>query len=235
MKEIYSLVPKTGIKCRVDSGPSILCLHLPMAQQAKDRTSAFNSEDHDISAVSGGRLTEYAVGEKLRMLRLKKGLGLSELGFRVGCSPSLLSKIERSKQFPTLTTLSRVAAVFGVRLGYFFDERRPIVTVIRAQARPLTKQGENYHNECFDARDFSFPPDLKLRIHIASFGHGDNKTQSHPGHKFLYQISGGLKLTIGSREYFLTSGDSIYFDSRVGHKYRGLGKRPSTALAITFD
>ncbi len=69
-------------------------------------------------------LKPYAVGEKLRGLRLKKSMGLVELGKHTGLSPAMLSKLERGKVFPTLPTLLRVAMVFSVGLDYFFTDER---------------------------------------------------------------------------------------------------------------
>jgi transcriptional regulator with XRE-family HTH domain len=78
-------------------------------------------------------LKPYALGEKLRNLRLKKSMGLVELGRHSGLSPAMLSKLERGKLFPTLPTLLRIAMVFGVGLDFFFtDERkRHVVSIVR--------------------------------------------------------------------------------------------------------
>src|SRR5579871_848557 len=82
-------------------------------------------------------LGRYSIGEKLRTLRLRKSMGLVELGKHTGLSAGLLSKLERGKLFPTLPTLLRVAMVFGVGLEYFFtDERkRRVVGVVRREER----------------------------------------------------------------------------------------------------
>src|SRR5512144_2849531 len=67
-------------------------------------------------------LKRYAVGPKVRRLRLRKKLGLVQLGKHTGLSPALLSKIERGRLFPTLPTLLRIALVFGVGLDHFIKE-----------------------------------------------------------------------------------------------------------------
>src|SRR4029079_845626 len=96
-------------------------------------------------------LQPYALGEKLRTLRLKKSMGLVELGKHTGLSAAMLSKLEREKLFPTLPTLLRIAMVFGVGLDYFFtDERkRHVVAIARKKERirfPETGSGsEAYH------------------------------------------------------------------------------------------
>src|SRR5579862_9588565 len=82
-------------------------------------------------------LEPYRVGEKIRTLRLRKSMGLVELGKHTGLSPAMLSKLERGKLFPTLPTLLRIALVFGVGLEYFFtDERkRHVVAIARKKER----------------------------------------------------------------------------------------------------
>src|ERR687894_303953 len=78
-------------------------------------------------------LNGYGIGAKVRALRLKKKMGLVELGQHTGLSPALLSKIERGRLFPTLPTLLRIALVFSVGLEYFFAGARekPLVAVSR--------------------------------------------------------------------------------------------------------
>src|ERR1700739_2074958 len=82
-------------------------------------------------------LGRYSIGEKQRTLRLRKSMGLVELGKHTGLSAALLSKLERGKLFPTLPTLLRIAMVFGVGLEYFFtDERkRHVVAIARKKER----------------------------------------------------------------------------------------------------
>jgi transcriptional regulator with XRE-family HTH domain len=82
-------------------------------------------------------LGRYAIGEKLRSLRLHKTMGLVELGKHTGLSAGLLSKLERGKLFPTLPTLLRIAMVFGVGLEYFFtdESKRRAVGVVRREER----------------------------------------------------------------------------------------------------
>src|SRR5271167_1417999 len=107
-------------------------------------------------AISEG-LGRYSIGEKLRTLRLRKSMGLVELGKHTGLSAALLSKLERGKLFPTLPTLLRIAMVFGVGLDFFFtDERkRHVVAIARKKERlrfPDNPGGANiaYHFESLD-------------------------------------------------------------------------------------
>src|SRR5512146_1727331 len=81
-------------------------------------------------------IDRYQIGPKLRALRLRKKMGLVELGQHTGLSAALLSKLERGKLFPTLPTLLRIALVFSVVLEFFFrEEKKNTVAVIRKSER----------------------------------------------------------------------------------------------------
>src|SRR5450755_4748717 len=104
-----------------------------------------------LSATLNQGLKSYAIGEKLRGLRLKKKMGLVELGRHTGLSAAMLSKVERGKLFPTLPTLLRMALVFGVGLEYFFadDQKRHVLGIVRRAQRKRFPERP-------DMRDISF-------------------------------------------------------------------------------
>src|SRR5438045_9586798 len=90
-------------------------------------------------------LERYSIGEKLRSLRLRKSMGLVQLGKHTGLSAAMLSKLERARLFPTLPTLLRIALVFGVGLEYFFTDarRRHVVGMARKQERLLLPDSQH--------------------------------------------------------------------------------------------
>jgi len=190
------------------------------------------------NAIADG-LGRYSIGEKLRTLRLRKSMGLVELGKHTGLSAALLSKLERGKLFPTLPTLLRIAMVFGVGLDYFFtDERkRRVVGVVRhgervrLPERPGTPEVP-YYFECLDYR----ATERKLSAFFADFQDlppQKIKPHQHAGVEFLYLIKGSLALKIGSEEYELEAEDAIYFDSAVQHSYHRMGSKPCTGIIVT--
>ena len=184
-------------------------------------------------------LKEYGIGEKMRALRLKKKIGLVDLGKHTGLSPALISKIERGRMFPTLPTLLRIALVFGVGLEYFIAGARekPLVAIARRRQRvalpdrpdagdvayrfasldyPATERRFN----CYFAEFFAVAPD-RLRPH------------DHAGVEFIYVIAGTLRLQMPGEEHELAAGDAMYFDATIPHAYRRGGRRSCTALVVT--
>lgn len=184
-------------------------------------------------------LGRYSIGEKLRSLRLRKSMGLVELGKHTSLSAALLSKLERGKLFPTLPTLLRIAMVFGVGLDYFFtDERkRRIVGVVRKDERVRFPerpgaQDVQYFFECLDYR----ATERKLSAFLADFQEVPQeklKPHQHAGIEFLYVLKGSLAIKIGSDEYVLEAEDAIYFDSAIPHSYRRRGAKPCTGVIVT--
>jgi quercetin dioxygenase-like cupin family protein len=184
-------------------------------------------------------LNSYGIGHKVRALRLRKKLGLVELGLHTGLSPALLSKIERGKMFPTLPTLLRIALVFGVGLDHFFTDsaRRPALAVVRAADRkafPDRAGAERpaYRFECLD-----YPvTDRRLNAYCAEFEPGGRDRASphqHDGAEVVYVIAGTLGITVGGDEHTLRAGDSMYFDPSPPHSYRRVGNRTCKAVVVT--
>src|ERR1700744_6397412 len=66
-------------------------------------------------------IAEKRIGERIKRLRLKKAMGLVELGKHTGLSASFLSQRETGRVVPTLRNLARVAMVFSKDLSYFFE------------------------------------------------------------------------------------------------------------------
>jgi transcriptional regulator with XRE-family HTH domain len=184
-------------------------------------------------------LKPYSIGEKLRALRLRKKMGLVELGNHTGLSPALLSKLERSKLFPTLPTLLRIALVFSVGLDHFFtDERkRHVAALVRKKDRRRfpDRPGTTDISYFFESLDYP-ASERKLSAYQAYFepiAKEKAKPHNHAGIEFVFLMAGTLAMKIGMAEFELESGDSIYFDSSALHSYRRVGSKPCSGIVVT--
>jgi transcriptional regulator with XRE-family HTH domain len=184
-------------------------------------------------------LGSYAIGERVRSLRLKKRLGLVELGKHTGLSSALLSKIECHRIFPTLPTLLRIAMVFGVGLDHFFVDprKKQVVAVVRKRDRVRLPESVKGGIPSFEFESLDFQAnDRKLNSYIAFFREVDPrkaKPHAHPGVELLYVVRGRLAIRILDEDRVLDAGDSIYFDSSAAHSYRRVGRAPCEAIVVT--
>jgi transcriptional regulator with XRE-family HTH domain len=184
-------------------------------------------------------LKAYAIGPKIRSVRLKKKMGLVELGKHTGISPAMLSKIERGQLFPTLPTLLRIAMVFSVGLDYFIaaDRDKPVLGISRHQERMRFPEKAGGRDQAYEFESLDFPAVQRLlNSYFAEFfavAPEKLRRHQHPGAEFIYVLSGTLDLHIGDEQHTLETRDSIYFDSTVPHVYRRSGGKPCCALVVT--
>jgi transcriptional regulator with XRE-family HTH domain len=184
-------------------------------------------------------LKNYAIGSKIRRLRLRKSMGLVELGRHTGLSPGLLSKLERDLMHPTLATLLRIAMVFSVGLEYFFNpEPKPVLEIVRKKDRLRFPDSPDAAQVAYHFESLDFPvPNRALNSYLAEFEPGEaeqGRLHEHAGVEFLYVLSGKLELRTADDKYELGEGDAIYFDSSVLHGYRRIGSKRTTALVVTL-
>jgi transcriptional regulator with XRE-family HTH domain len=183
-------------------------------------------------------LDQYAIGAKLRAMRLKKKMGLVELGQHTGLSPALLSKIERGRMVPTLPTLMRIALVFSVGLEHFFTEpsRRPTKAIVRRAERKRFPErlGDTEPAYYFESLDF---PALEraMNAYYVDFEQPGraSRIHQHPGEEFIYVIDGRLLVTMGDEGHVLEAVDAMYFESAVPHAYKGEGRKKTRAIVVT--
>jgi transcriptional regulator with XRE-family HTH domain len=184
-------------------------------------------------------LGEYGIGAKVRTLRLKKKMGLVELGLHTGLSAAMLSKLERGRLFPTLPTLLRIALVFGVGLEYFFTGPRdkPLVAVVRKAERVRLPERPGGGDVSYTFESLDFPAtERRFNSYLATFGApqtGKAEPHTHEGAEFVYVLSGSLALTIAGEEHVLETGDTVYFDGSLPHTYRRAAGRECIALVVT--
>ena len=116
-------------------------------------------------------LKNYAIGSKLRRLRLRKSMGLVELSKHTGLSPALLSKLERDVMHPTLPTLLRIAMVFSVGLEYFFNpEPKPVLEIVRKKDRLRFPDSPDARKVAYYFESLDFPvPNRALNSYLAEF------------------------------------------------------------------
>jgi transcriptional regulator with XRE-family HTH domain len=183
-------------------------------------------------------LQRYAIGPRIKALRLRKKLGLVQLAAHSGLSSAMLSKIERGQMFPTLPTLLRIAMVFGVGLDHFFsaEKEKPLVAVVRKEQRlklPAPPEGKP-PAYLFESLDYPVA-NRSMEAFYAEFPFEalPSDPHQHGSAEFIYVLSGALWVNVGEEESKLNAGDAIYFDSRVPHSYRRDGTGLCTALVVT--
>jgi transcriptional regulator with XRE-family HTH domain len=185
-------------------------------------------------------IAEKRFGERIKHLRLKKSMGLVELGRHTGLSASFLSQLETGRVVPTLRNLARIAMVFSKDLNYFFEpEPQTLFRVHRGKDRVrLPQSGVQDPTYYFESLGYMVP-DRQLDPYFAEFLPGkpgrEPRPHQHFGCEFLYLLSGALNVRHGETTYPIEPGDAIYFDASTIHSYGCSGETPATALIVTLQ
>ena len=185
-------------------------------------------------------ITEKRIGERIKYLRLKKSMGLVELGRHTGLSASFLSQLETGRVVPTLRNLARIAMVFSKDLNFFFEpEPQTLFRVHRAKDRVKQPQsGVTDPQYYFESLGY-LVPDRQLDPYLAEFlplGRDKApKAHQHIGCEFLYLQTGKLDVQHGEVTHHVEAGDAIYFDATVTHSYACAGDESATALIVTLQ
>jgi transcriptional regulator with XRE-family HTH domain len=175
------------------------------------------------------------IGQKIRRLRLKRSMGLADLGKEVGLSASFLSQLENGRVIPTLRNLSRIALVFKKELSYFFrDENDKVFRVSRGKDRIRLVVGEFLLSDSMSM----LVPDRHIVPCIADFLPGIEGAAFHPqifpGLELVYVIDGSLTLSTEYKTEVLQSEDSAWIDGNTRRQYRCHEAKPARALIVTF-
>ena len=185
-------------------------------------------------------IAEKRIGERIKYLRLKKSMGLVELGRHTGLSASFLSQLETGRVVPTLRNLARIAMVFSKDLSYFFDpEPQTLFRVHRAKDRVrLPQSGVTDPAYYFESLGYHVP-DRQLDPYFAEFlpkkEGRESRAHQHFGCEFLYLLTGQLDVMHGEVTHHVEAGDAVYFDATTIHSYSCAGDSSATALIVTLQ
>jgi transcriptional regulator with XRE-family HTH domain len=183
----------------------------------------------------GAAEPELLVGTSIRHARMTLGVRLQDVAARVGCSESLISKIENGRTLPSLTTLHRIADALQTTVGRLCATANPNDDVVaRSGERPVItmdplRRGTGIRMERLIPYDDAHL--LQGNIHIVEPGGGSEGTIAHEGEEVGFVIEGKLELTVGDQTFMLSAEDSFCFRSNIPHSYRNPG---ATRARIIF-
>jgi DNA-binding transcriptional MerR regulator/quercetin dioxygenase-like cupin family protein len=172
------------------------------------------------------------LGERLRTLRRRRGLSLSQAAAQAGISRSALSLLERTSQGVSPATTRTLAEVYGLTVTDLMASpggaRTPVVRSGQAQALPTLGPG-------ISISQLSSIPNAVMLCQIWTIqpGAGSQGSYAHEGEEFIYVLTGTFEITLdGEETHALTQGDSIYFESWRHHSWCNPDKEETRILWV---
>lgn len=177
-------------------------------------------------------VTNMDIGNRVKDLRIKKGLTQEELADRAELSKGFISQLERDLTSPSISTLVDILQCLGTDLSDFFT-------------KDVDSQIVFHQNDYFEKED----PELHIKtewiipnaqknlmepIRITLEPNGQTYPDNpHEGEEFGYVLNGSVTIHIGSKVIKAQKGESFYFTPDSTHYISAAGNKGASILWVS--
>ena len=172
------------------------------------------------------------IGNKIRRLRLQRGLTQEELAGRCELSKSFISLLERDLTSPSLDTLSDLLETLGSDLPTFFREQDEKL-VFGAEDIFVKEDPEGLKGLI----KWLIPSAQKNQMEpiLVELGPGGETDEDdpHEGEEFGYVLVGTVRIVLGDRAERVRRDESFYYRPTAPHKLVNAGKGVCKVLWVS--
>lgn len=156
------------------------------------------------------------IGNKIKELRILKGLTQEELADRAELSKGFISQIERNLTSPSIATLIDILQCLGTDLKEFFSDSVDNQVVFKKSDYFEKKDSElnNVIEWIVPNAQKNMMEPILLTLEEGGSVYPDNP---HEGEEFGYVLSGSADIHIGNKVHRVKKGESFYFIPQYKH------------------
>lgn len=167
---------------------------------------------------------------KLKTLREMKGYTLKQTAEISGLSIGFISQVERGQTDPSLSSLKKLSAALGVKMGDLFEQDSGVHVLVKKGEGNILYVNSSVYCELLAA---SFNKTMEPMIKFIAPGADSGLVDPHTGEEFIWVIEGELQVMLGDTVYMLHSGDSVFFQANQPHAWKNIGEGLCRALWVT--
>ena len=165
------------------------------------------------------------IGQRLKEIRIGRGLSQRELASRAGLTNGTISLIETDKTSPSVASLKSLLDAIPISMAEFFgsleDQDSPKIFYRADEFTQVAPEGPGQVSlrQLGNARDHS------LQVLHETYPVGADtgpEFLSHEGEEAGVITVGQIELTVGEKIEVLEVGDGYLFDSRQPHRFRNI-------------
>lgn len=175
------------------------------------------------------------IAERIKGLRDIKGISAAEMARELNIPLESYLDYESGEVDIPVGILYQLAQKFNFQLSTLITGEEP-----RLHTYSLTRKGrgvsvERRKDYKYQSLAYNFvhkkaepflvavePVDEESPVHL----------NSHPGQEFDYVLEGTLKVVLGNNEIVLNEGDSLFYDSSIGHGMKAINGKTAKFLAV---
>jgi len=176
---------------------------------------------------------KYHFGDKIHLVRERRGATLKEVAAAAGVSESLISQIERNKVSPSVDTLLSIAEALDIDLEFLFRDHKKnkTLTVISSEDTDILSLDKVVYRHLASITGDKQTIET-MEIDIEPGGEKGRLEYGHPGYEIGVIIEGTGEIVYGTKSYALKKGDSISFSSDIPHLLKNTGHKVLKAIWI---
>ena len=186
--------------------------------------------------LDSGRVAEQEAGDigaRLKSLRVLYGFSQRELARRAGITNAMISMIEQNRVSPSIASLKKLLAGFPISLSEFFSAGSLVPERIFYSASEFLAIGSGVG---ISLRQIGVRrPDRRLQVLHEVYEPGGDTGDAmlgHDGEEAGVVVRGRIEVTVGGRTQVLGPGDGYYFQSRLPHRFRNLGRESCEIVSV---
>lgn len=192
------------------------------------------------------------LGKRAKEIRLRKKLRIADVAKRSSLAMSTISKVENGQMALTYDRLLRLSRGLGMSLPELLNADRNAEApgdmqiaeatqgAIVTGRRAISRRNEGLYVKAGPKEYWYLCNDIAKRAMLPMLGRSSAKTLDeygplirHPGEEFVFVLSGELEMrTELYQPVRLKPGESMYFDSGMGHAYLSVGKEECRFLVV---
>src|SRR5512136_1405396 len=183
-------------------------------------------------------IQEAEVGKRIQQYRTDRRLTLQELAERTGLTKGYLSKIEKAKKAPPVSTLINLGKALGISiseiLGEGGDSKSPICLVKKGD-RPFIARDGTVFGYAYQTLAHKFPnKHMEPYILTLPLRPKQNALFQHKGEEMMFVLEGTMKFFHGENEFIVDEGDCVYFDGSISHYGICQGNKEVKILMVIY-
>ena len=163
------------------------------------------------------------IGNKIKRMRIERGLTQEELANRCELSKGFISQVENDLTSPSIATLIDILEILGTNLKEFFsDDKDEKITYT--------------YEDMFETENSDLKYKLMWLVPIMITIEAGGKyleEEPHEGEEFGYVLSGSIILHLGDKSYKVRKNESFYFKPRANHYISNNGKTTAKVIWIS--
>ena len=154
------------------------------------------------------------IGQKIRDLRILRGLTQEELANRCELTKGFISQLENGNNEPSISTLIDILTILGTTIKDFFNDDDDEQVVFKK---------DDYFTEEEDDHQITWlvpnsqKNDMEPIIVTINPNSTLTKDMPHEGQEFGYVLKGKIKLVVGQRVFTVKEGESFYYECNKVH------------------